>query len=131
MARARFARIIFNCAGAWGVLVLAPMYFMLDLLAERNPPAVTHPEFYFGFVGVALVWQFAFFVIGSDPVRYRPIMIPAVAEKFVHVAGMAALCLLGRINLQQLAVNLPDALWGILFLIAYLRTPRLLVPHEQ
>jgi hypothetical protein len=58
-------------------------------------------------------------------------MIPAVAEKFVHVAGMAALCLLGRITGQQLAVNLPDAVWGILFLIAYLRTPRLSMPHEQ
>jgi hypothetical protein len=118
----KFAKVIFWLAGAWGVMVLTPMYFLLDLIARRDPPAVTHPEFYFGFIGVAMVWQFAFFVIGADPIRYRPMMIPAIAEKLVHVASMTALYMRGRINAQQLGFNLPDLFWGVLFVIAFITT---------
>ena len=62
----RFAKVVFYVAGAWGFLILVPMYFLLDTVGRQAPPAVTHPEFYFGFIGVALAWQVAFFVIGSD-----------------------------------------------------------------
>src|SRR4051812_27729273 len=67
----RFARVTFFFAGAWGVLVLVPLYFALDLIGKKNPPAVTHSEFYYGFIGVAVAWQVAFFVIGRDPIRFR------------------------------------------------------------
>ena len=50
----RFAKVVFWVAGVWGVLVLVPLYFALDLIAQRDPPAVTHAEYYFGFLGVAL-----------------------------------------------------------------------------
>jgi hypothetical protein len=30
-------------------------------------PAITRPDFYFGFVGLGLAWQVAFLVIASDP----------------------------------------------------------------
>jgi hypothetical protein len=71
---------------------------------------------------VALVWQLAFFVIGSDPVRFRPMMIPAMAEKFVHVAGMGTLYVAGQINAGQLAANLPNLVLGLLFVIAFVKT---------
>jgi hypothetical protein len=120
----KFAKVVFTVAGVWGVLVLAPLYFALDLIGKQTPPAVTHVEYYFGFLGVALVWQFAFFVIGRDPVRYRPIMLPAMAEKFVHVLTMTVLFARGMMTASQLAFNLPDLLLGLLFVAAYLKTPR-------
>jgi hypothetical protein len=119
----KFARLTFLVAGAWGVLVLVPLYFVLDTVGRQAPPPVTHPEFYYGFLGVALAWQIAFFVIGSDPVRYRPMMIPAMIEKFGHVATMTILYLRGRMNTPQLLANLPDLLWGVLFVIAFRKTP--------
>jgi len=119
----KFAKIVFRLAGAYGVIVLVPLYFVLDTLGRRDPPAVTHPEFYFAFLGVALVWQLAFFVIASDPVRFRPMMLPAMAEKFVHVVTMTALYFAGRMNARQWAFNMPDLLMGVLFVIAFLRTP--------
>jgi len=30
------------------------------------------PDFYYGFVGVAILWQIAFLAIGRDPIRLRP-----------------------------------------------------------
>jgi hypothetical protein len=120
----KFAKVVFTVAGVWGVLVLAPLYFALDLIGKQTPPAVTHVEYYFGFLGVALVWQFAFFVIGRDPVRYRPIMLPAMAEKFVHVLTMTVLFARGMMTASQLAFNRPDQLLGLLFVVAYLKTPR-------
>ena len=67
------------------MIVLSPLYFLYDSIGRLAPPPVTHPEFFYGFVGVAMAWQFAFFVIGSAPARFRPMMIPALLEKFGHV----------------------------------------------
>jgi len=70
----RFAKIVFRIAGVWGFVVLIPLYFLLDLIGRQYPPAITHPDFYYGFVGITLVWQVAFLVIANDPVRFRPMM---------------------------------------------------------
>lgn len=77
----KFARWTFNLAGIYGLAALLPQYFLLDKIARDTPPAVTHVEFFYGFVGVAIAWQLAFFVIASDPRRYRPIMLVAIFEK--------------------------------------------------
>ncbi len=77
----KFARGVFSIAGVWGLLVLIPFYFMFDSLGREAPPPLTHPEFYFGFLAVALAWHFAFLVIAVDPVRYRPLMLVAVCSR--------------------------------------------------
>ncbi len=118
----RFARVLFWGAGAWGILVVAPMYFLYGKLAQHFPPPPTHPELYYGFVGVTLAWQFAFFVIASDPLRFRPMMIPALLEKLVYVCATAVLYLEGRISPVQLMTAGPDALLGALLVIAIFKT---------
>jgi hypothetical protein len=35
---------------------------------------------------VAPAFQFVFFIVGSDPVRFRPMMVPSVLEKFGYTA---------------------------------------------
>ncbi|HEX6124524.1 MAG TPA: hypothetical protein VFZ23_04055, partial [Pyrinomonadaceae bacterium] len=70
----RFARYTFAAAGTIGILVLVPLYFMLEQTGVDNPPPVTHPEFYYGFIGVALSFQIVFLIIATDPIRYRPLM---------------------------------------------------------
>src|SRR5712691_7809563 len=86
----RFARRVFVTAGIWGLLVVPPLYFLFDTIGRQNPPAITHPEYYYGFTSVTLAWQFAFFVIASDPARFRPLMPPAIAEKLTNVRCGAA-----------------------------------------
>jgi hypothetical protein len=51
----KFAKIVFWVAGIWGLLVLTPLYFMFDLIGRSDSPPITHPGFFYAFVGVALV----------------------------------------------------------------------------
>ena len=86
----KFAKIVFTAAGIWGLVVLAPLYFTYDLIGRQYPPPVTHPDFYYGFLGVALAWQVGFLAIGREPERLRPMMIPAVLEKLFYVMSLVA-----------------------------------------
>ena len=118
----RFAKIVFWIAAIWGVLVLAPLYFMFDLIGRNDPPPITHPGFFYGFVGAGLAWQIVFFVIATDPLRYRPFMIPAVLEKVSYVAPVVVLVLQGRMHPSDLVFVGSDFVLGILFVLAYLKT---------
>jgi hypothetical protein len=118
----KFAKLTFRVAGIWGFLVIIPMYFLYNLIGKQDPPALSHPHFYFGWLGVTLAWQVAFLIIGSDPVRYRPIMIAAMLEKFGFAAAVAVLLVLKAINVQEAVMAVPDAILLVLFLLAYRKT---------
>ncbi|MGC1295558.1 MAG: hypothetical protein WA869_10980 [Alloacidobacterium sp.] len=117
----KFARIVFWFAGVWGFLVLTPLYFLYDTIGRQTPPPLTHPGFYYGFVGVGMAWQLAFFVIGSDPVRYRLMMVPAIAEKFLYGVTLIVLYLQGRISPKEI-FGWADLVLGLLFVLAYWKT---------
>ncbi len=78
----KFAKIVFYVAGIYGLLVLFPQYFMEAKNGRDFPPPITHPEYYYGFIGVALAFQILFLIIARRPVQYRAAMIPSVIEKF-------------------------------------------------
>src|SRR5215831_16511839 len=112
----KFAKIVFVVAGIWGVLLLVPLYFIFDLIGQQDPPPITHPAFYYGFVGVALAWQVAFFIIARDPVRFRPIMIPSILEKLGYGGAVVVLYAQGRMShAQDLVFGLVDLLFVVLF----------------
>src|SRR5258708_968085 len=69
-----FAKRVFLLAGAAGILLVAPGYFLERWAGGFDPPAVNHPEFYYGFVGIVLVFQFLYLLIAPDPSRFRPVM---------------------------------------------------------
>ena len=119
----RFAKIVFRIAGIWGVLSLTPLYFMFDLIGRNDPPAITHPGFFYGFVGLGLAWQIVFLFIATDPIRYRPMMIPSMFEKFSFGAAVVVLFLQARMHASDLVFGGVDLLLGVLFVIAYFRTP--------
>ena len=119
----RFAKIVFWVAGIWGFLVITPLYFMFDLIGRNDPPPITHPGFFYGFLGVALAWQVAFIFIATDPPRYRPLMIPCVLEKAGYGAAVVILVLQGRMHKPDLVFAGTDLLFGLLFVIAYFKTP--------
>src|SRR5437016_13705849 len=112
----KFARVVFWIASGWGVLVLTPLYFIFDVIGRQDPPPITHPAFYYGFVGVALAWQFAFFVIGSDPARFRRMMILSALEKFMYAVTLVALFLQGRLAGTHLILGVVDTLLRVMFL---------------
>lgn len=119
----RFAKWVFLLAGASGVLMVLPLY-LEDRFFQDYPPAINRPEFYYGFAGVTLAWQFMFLVIGSDPVRYRTGMLPAMLEKAGFALAVPLLYAADRVAVAWLGFAAVDATWLLLFVVAYLRTPR-------
>jgi hypothetical protein len=120
----KFARYVFAAAGTIGILVLVPMYFLIEKTGVDNPPPVTHPEFYYGFVGVALAFQIVFLIIASDPVKYRPLMLAGIVEKFAFVIPTFYLYWQGKVTGSIIGGAALDLLWGILFVISYLKLAR-------
>ena len=115
----RFAKVTFLIAGIWGVLILSPLYFMFDLIGRQDPPPITHPAFYYGFVSAALAWQIAFFVIARNPLRFRPLMLPSVLEKFGYGISLVALYAQKRLHPGDLVFGAVDLFFGALFLVAF------------
>jgi len=118
----KFAKIVYRIAGIWGVLILCPLYFMSDAIGRKDPPAVTHLEYYFGFLSVTLAWQLAFFIIAQDPVRFRPMIIASIAEKVFYLASIVVLYSFGLVSKAAGLVALPDLILAVLFTLAYGKT---------
>ncbi len=121
MIKDRFSSIVFLAAGIYGLIVLVPGFFGENMLAEKIPPAITHPEFYYGFFGVGVAWQVAFLIISRDPQRFLPIIPAAILEKLTYCVACAVLFPLGRIPGIAALGGVGDFILGTLFTIAYFR----------
>jgi len=120
----KFAKYIFTIAGIWGILVLMPLYFIFDLVGKQDPPPVTHPLFYYGFAGVTLAWQVMFLAIGTNPVRFRPLMLVSILEKLGYFIPALVLYSQHRVHIGDVYISCGDAVLAVLFLIAYMKTPK-------
>jgi cytochrome b len=118
----RFARIVFIGAGIWGIVVLTPFYWLVDVTGRHYSRPTDYPHFFYGFLAVALAWQIAFLVIGSNPARFRTLMIPGMVEKFGYVTTLAVLYGQARISAVDAQAAVPDGLLGLLFIVAFVKT---------
>lgn len=116
----KFARLVFLIAGIYGLVVITPLFFMEGIVSATTPPAITHPEYYYGFAGTGLVWQILFIVLSRDPLRYRPMMLLAALEKATGIFFIA-LVLMHR-SPPSMLIGIVDVILGILFVISYIRT---------
>ena len=113
------ARLIFTIAGIYGLIVLTPFLFMERLIDERTPGGLTHPEYYYGFLGAALVMQLFYLTIGRDPVRFRPFMPLCTLAKLAFFVPVLILFLQARVPTATLAFASVDALLAFAFLQAW------------
>jgi hypothetical protein len=118
----RFARRVFTVAGTYGLVVLVPQYFLAARIGRDTPPAITHLEYFYGFLGVAVAWQFVFLMIGRDPERFRPLMIPAVLEKLAFGVPAIILYVQGQLPASVLFFGLLDLTLGAFFVAAWRAT---------
>ena len=118
----RFAKIVFTTAGIYGLVVLLPQYFLEGRIGQSSPPAITHPEYFYGFAGVGIAWQIVFLIIGSDPQRFRPLMLAALVEKFPFVISSVWLIETGRTATSFAVPVVIDFILGVLFIASYLKT---------
>jgi hypothetical protein len=117
-----FAKYVFIGAGVWGILVLTPLFFLVDITGRSYAPPADYPHFFYGFLAVAMAWQIAFLVIGSSPVRFRPLMILSFIEKAGYIFAAAVLHGQGRISDADAGTAIPDALLLVLFIVAFVKT---------
>jgi hypothetical protein len=118
----KFAKIVFLVAGVYGLLVLLPQFFLEAKIGRDAPPPITHPEFFYGFICVAVAWQVLFLVLSRDPVRYRPMMIPAMLEKIGFPVAVVILYLQDRVSPTIFAPAGADLILLILFILSYRKT---------
>lgn len=123
MRDVKAASIIFRVAGIYGLVVLAPQFFMEGRVARDFPPPITHPEYFYGFIGTALVWQFVFLIIAKNPSRYRPVMWVAVLEKLAFGVPAIVLIAQGRLAATGLVFGIIDLCLAAAFLAAIRMTP--------
>jgi hypothetical protein len=113
----RFATRVFLLAGIYGIVVLLPQYFVewgLDL-----PAPIAQPEHFYGFIGVALSWQFVFLLIARDVQRYRPLMLMGVLEKLSFSVAVVILYATDRVSAGVLGAGAIDLTLGALFVLAF------------
>ena len=118
----KFARLVFTAAGIWGIAVLMPFYWLVDVTGRRYPAPSEYPQFFYGFFAVALAWQIAFLVIGYRPDRYRSLMILGMLEKFGFVGTLLVLYARTRISWLDAQAAVPDFMLGVLFVVAFVKT---------
>lgn len=122
------ARRIFLLAGVYGLIAMLPQYGMEARIGRDYPPPITHPEHFYGFIGVTVAWQLVFLAISRAPERLRPIMLIAIVEKLAFGLPAIALYSQDRIPAAVLGFGLFDLVLGALFALAYRATPE---PHTQ
>lgn len=118
----KFAQRVFFIAGLYGLALLVPMYFLEDTVGRQDPPPITHPEYFYGFVGVAVVAQFFYLMIGHDPLRYRPMMLIAMLAKAAFGIAVMVLFAKGRVSGGPVYGASLDLFFGGLFGCAYVAT---------
>jgi hypothetical protein len=122
-SQSQFPKRVFQVAGIYGILVLLPQYLVETGYGPALPGPLVQPEHFYGFIGVALAWQFAFLLIAHDVRRYRPLMLLGLLEKLSFGLATVALFAAHRVPVLVLAAGLIDLALGALFVLAYRATP--------
>jgi hypothetical protein len=116
-----FARRVYTTAGIYGLLVMLPQYFLEERIGRDTPPPITHPEYFYGFIGIVVAWQVTFLVIARDPARFRALMPVTVLEKLVFAVPVALLYVQGRVPPATLFFGGIDLVLGALFFVSWRR----------
>ena len=117
-----FAKVVFVGAGMWGIGVLTPLYWLVDVSGRRYGVPTEYPQFYYGFLSVAMAWQIAFLIIGSNPARFRMLMIPGMLEKLGFVVPLVVLYQQARVTWADAQAAVPDFALAILMMLAFVKT---------
>jgi len=100
---------------------LLPLYVLVERICRDAPPPITHAEFYYGFIGLALLWQFIFLLIAMNPARYRSLIALSILEKAAYSVPVIILYSLGKVS--------PSILWPALVGFSAFSSPRPIFRH--
>ena len=118
----KFARLVFLIAALYGIVVTLPFFFIEDRLNLAYPPPINHPEYFYSFAGIVLVFQLLFLAIAWNPARYRPVMPFCVLEKLSLVPTFVILFAQDRFPMNWIPPLTVDLILGALFAAAYFKS---------
>jgi hypothetical protein len=75
----RFSTIVFIAGRVWDIVMLAPLYFLLDLAGRQCAPPTACPQFVYGYLSMTIAGQIVF--SWSSPTEFRLLTIPSSVEK--------------------------------------------------
>ena len=78
-----------------------------------------------------MAWQIAFLLLAKNPIRYRPMMIPAIIEKAAFAIAVGVLFALNGVSLPMLGAGFVDLILGALFVLAYIWTRRFMLIDRE
>jgi hypothetical protein len=125
-----FARIVFIAAAVYGIAVVFPLYFSEQQFATQFPPALNHPEYFYSFTSVTLVWQALFVFIAFSPARYRALMLLGVLEKMCLLPTFFILNPQDRFPVLWIPLLIADLVFGVLFFTAFLKSKTKMNGHR-
>ena len=114
-----FARRVLWVAGIYGLVVIAPIFFLESRIGRDYPPAITPPEYFYAFLCVTLAWQVLYLFMAQDPVRHRPLLIPSVLEKVGFPIAALVLLAQQRVPLLTVSFSMVDLVFAVLFIVSY------------
>jgi hypothetical protein len=117
--QARTVRRVFLAAAGSGALSLGPFFALESKVASAAGGLLVHPDHYYGFLVVALVWQAAFWMIATDVQRFRPLIPIAATEKLGYAVMLFALWVAGRTDTAILFVAAIELAWGAAFVACF------------
>lgn len=118
----KFAKYVFLVAGIYGLFVTFPLFFLEAKLSVDYPPALNHPEYYYSFASVTLVWQILFLFISREPVKFRPVMLFCCLEKLSLLPALVALLPRSLVPQNWFPLMMIDLILGVLFVVSYIKT---------
>lgn len=121
----KFAKWSYLIAGIYGLIILIPQYFLEKQNGIDYPPPINHPEYYYGFIGIAIAWQIAFIIISTNPIKFRILMLATIVEKFTYGIATIILFIQSKVAYAVLVVGSIDTILGFLFIVSYLSTKKI------
>ena len=119
----KFARWVFLAAGIFGLVLLIPLVY--SVLFDRESILLGGASaglFFYTSVFQYVCWQILYLVLAKDPLRYRPIMIPAFLAIAVTPFYPIWLYMYGlRPWIPIIVINL---IFALLFVLAFWLTGR-------
>jgi hypothetical protein len=119
-----FAKWVYRISGIWSFICILPLFFLHDFIGDRNPPRLTHPEFYYGFLCVSFAWGLAFLTGSADPQRFRSIMPASIVEKAGYGVFALLLAARGLSPSSQTIFGVIDLTFCVLFFAAFVVAKR-------
>jgi hypothetical protein len=127
----KFTGRLMLVSGIYGLAVVTPLLFLEQQLSQRFPPAITHPELYYGFVWVTLAWQIAYLIMSRDPLRFRPMLIPAIVGKAGFATSVFVLAAKNRIPTSSIGLAPIDLILAALFIWAFVALGKQTTPVSR